>query len=93
MGLLEDQIGERLFDRAANGVALTRYGKILQRRARLMELEAKYALDEIKATKMGSGGSLKIGAGPAWLRVILPQAILELQMDWIGRNGVVLIGQ
>ena len=82
MGLLEEQIGERLFERAANGVALTRYGKILQRRARLIELEAKYALDEIKATKMGSGGSLKIGAGPAWLRVILPQAILELQREY-----------
>ena len=81
MRQLEEHIGEQLFERGAKGVVLTRCGKILQRRARLMELEAKYTLDEIKANKMGSGGVLNVGAGPAWLRVILPPAILELQYE------------
>ena len=81
MRQLEERIGAPLFERAAKGVVLTRYGEILARRARLMEREAEHTLAEIEATKMGSGGALHIGAGPVWLRVFLPSAIAALRQQ------------
>ena len=79
---LEERLGVQLFERAAKGVVLTRYGELLARRARLMELEAEHTIAEIEAIKTGSGGTLHIGAGPVWLRVFLPPAIVELQRHY-----------
>ena len=79
---LEERLGVTLFERAAKGVILTRYGELLARRARLMELEAEHTIAEIEAIKTGSGGTLHVGAGPVWLRVFLPQAILALQRHY-----------
>jgi len=93
MRQLEELIGVKLFKRTAKGVVLTGYGEILLRRARLVELESKYTLDEIRAIKLGSGGTLKIGAGPVWLRGFLPSAIVKLQAQHLNlqidlRTGV-----
>lgn len=79
---LEERLGVRLFERAAKGVVLTRYGELLARRARLMELDAEHTLAEIEAIKTGSGGTLHVGAGPVWLRVFLPPAVRELQRQY-----------
>ena len=79
---LEERLGVPLFERAAKGVVLTRYGELLARRARLMELEAEHTLAEIDAIKTGSGGTLHVGAGPVWLRVFLPPAIRELRRHY-----------
>ncbi len=76
---LEERLGVPLFERAPKGVVLTRYGKLLARRARVMEIDANRTLAEIEAIKTGSGGTLRIGAEPVWLRVFLPPAILSLQ--------------
>ena len=79
---LEERLGVTLFERAAKGVVLTRYGELLARRARLMELEAEHTIAEIEAIKTGSGGTLHVGAGPVWLRIFLPPAIRELQRHY-----------
>ena len=79
---LEERLGVRLFERAAKGVVLTRYGELLARRARLMELDAEHTIAEIEAIKTGSGGTLHVGAGPVWLRVFLPPAVRELQRHY-----------
>lgn len=79
---LEERLGVRLFERAAKGVVLTRYGELLARRARLMELDAEHTIAEIEAIKTGSGGTLHVGAGPVWLRVFLPPAVRELQRQY-----------
>ena len=76
---LEDELGVSLFKREARGVALTRYGEILERRARSIEREADLTASEIEALKSGKVGLLRVGAGPLWLRVYLPPAITTLQ--------------
>lgn len=76
---LEDRLGVPLFDRTANGVVLTRYGELLARRVGQMQLEADHTLAELEAIKSGSGGTLRIGAGPIWLRVFLPPVVHSMQ--------------
>ncbi len=72
---LEQELDVRLFDRRPNGVEPTRYAHVLARRGKLMELELRHGLAEIAAIKDGSGGSLRVGGGPAWMLSILPQAV------------------
>lgn len=72
---LEKLVGVKLFERLPTGVALTREGEILARRAKLMELEYRHALAEIRALEQGLSGKLRIGAGPVWMSSILPPVI------------------
>lgn len=81
---LEERLGVPLLERMPSGVALTRYGEILARRARLMLLDAEHTLSEIDALKTGSGGKLRIGAGPLWATVYLPPAVAALQHQHSG---------
>src|SRR5882757_5360905 len=72
---LEHILGVTLFDRLPTGVALTRQGEILARRAKLMDLEYRHALAEISALDQGLTGVLRIGAGPLWITSLLPPVI------------------
>jgi DNA-binding transcriptional LysR family regulator len=72
---LEKMIGVPLFERLPTGVALTKQGEVLARRAKQMELEYRHALAEIKALEQGVSGVLRIGAGPMWVAMILPGVI------------------
>lgn len=78
---LEEGLGVPLLDRLATGVVLTRYGEIVARRARLMQLDAEHTLSEVAALKTGSGGKLRVGAGPLWATVYLPAAVAALQQQ------------
>jgi DNA-binding transcriptional LysR family regulator len=69
---LEKTIGAKLFERLPTGVALTSQGEILARRAKLMELEYRHALAEIRTLEHGLAGTLRIGAGPVWYSNLLP---------------------
>lgn len=79
---LESIIGVSLFERLPNGVALTRQGKILARRVKLMDLEYKHALAEISALEHGLSGELRIGAGPVWITTILPPVIANFSAQY-----------
>jgi DNA-binding transcriptional LysR family regulator len=72
---LEEILGVELFERLPTGVVPTRFGEILARRARLMDLEYRHAVAEIQAIKGGAGGTIKIGAGPVWSVRVLPPII------------------
>src|SRR5215469_9982332 len=72
---LEKTIGVDLFERLPTGVVLTRHGEVLAQRAKLMDLEYKHALAEIKALEQGLSGTLQIGAGPVWITDILPTVV------------------
>lgn len=76
---LEEFVGVQLFERLPTGVVLTRFGEILARRARLMELEYRHALVEIQAIKGGNEGTLNIGAGPVWAARLLPPIIAKFR--------------
>ena len=71
---LEEELDVQLFDRRPGGVEPTRYGHVLARRAKLMDLELRHGLAEIRAIKDGTGGVLRIAGGPAWTFSILPRA-------------------
>jgi DNA-binding transcriptional LysR family regulator len=72
---LEKIVAVTLFDRLPTGVALTRQGEVLARRAKLMDLEYRHALSEIHAMEQGLAGVLHIGAGPVWITTILPPVV------------------
>ena len=63
---LEDELDVRLFERRPGGVEPTRYGHVLARRAKLMDLELRHGLAEISAIKDGTGGVLRVAGGTAW---------------------------
>lgn len=79
---LEKTIGVDLFERLPTGVVLTRHGEVLAQRAKLMDLEYKHALAEIKALEQGLTGTLQIGAGPVWITDILPAAVAQFSAQF-----------
>lgn len=72
---LEKLVGSTLFERLPTGVALTRQGEILARRVKLMDLEYRHALAEIRTLQQGLAGTLRIGAGPVWIHTLLPPVV------------------
>ena len=79
---LEKTIGVELFERLPTGVVLTRPGEVLAQRAKLMDLEYKHALAEIKALEQGLSGTLQIGAGPVWITDILPTVVAQFSLQF-----------
>lgn len=78
---LEQDLGVILFDRTSTGVALTRYGGILQHHAKIMENEYRHALARIDELQGGRTGAIRIGAGPIWLVAILPPIVARFQRE------------
>jgi DNA-binding transcriptional LysR family regulator len=79
---LEKTIGAPLFERLPTGVVLTKPGEVLARRAKLMELEYRHALSEISALEQGMTGVLRVGAGPMWMAMILPDIVAEFHRQF-----------
>jgi len=64
-----------VFERLPRGVALTPFGAALRRHAERVSLQVQDAVDEIAALRGAASGLVSIGAGPAWLRRHLPEAV------------------
>lgn len=75
MQRLEENFGKPLITRAPSGILLTEYGKILYRRARIMELEYQYTLEEFKALEGIHDSIIRIGSGYDWSLGKLPQIL------------------
>ncbi|MEH6725814.1 MAG: LysR family transcriptional regulator [Hyphomicrobiales bacterium] len=75
---LEHQLGVELFQRLPRGVKLTVYGEKLLDHARHVEVQMGEAIRDIRGIKSGHVGNVRIGAGPSWLRRLLPEAIAEV---------------
>lgn len=78
---LEMQLDFALFDRTMRPMALTPYGQLVLDYAQSLEQMTNALTENLAAMKAGSGGMLRIGAGPDWIHQILPVAISELQKD------------
>ncbi|PVB62423.1 LysR family transcriptional regulator [Labrenzia sp. 011] len=76
---LELEFGVKLFERIPTGVQPTRYGEVLARRVRLMDIEYRHAIAEIDAMRGGKEGQLRIGAGPIWITRYLPPVVADYQ--------------
>src|ERR1700678_131684 len=79
---LEKTIGVPLFERLPTGVVLTKQGEVLARRVKLMELEYRHALSEISALEQGMTGVLRVGGGPLWVSMILPDVITAFHQQF-----------
>lgn len=75
---LEAELGVELFARLPRGVELTRYGSSLLRHANAISNQVNDARAEIDFLHGDAHGSVVIGAGPAWLRRLLPEAIARV---------------
>lgn len=76
---LERSLGVALLERLPRGVVPTEFGAVLARHARLVGVQLKDALGEIEGMRSGRTGHVAIGAGPAWLRRLLPLAVTRVQ--------------
>jgi DNA-binding transcriptional LysR family regulator len=78
---LEKQLDVVLFDRTRRPMDLTPYGALVLEYAQALERTTESLTESLVAMKAGSGGILRIGAGPDWIHEILPIAITELQSE------------
>ncbi|MFI5015326.1 MAG: LysR substrate-binding domain-containing protein [Hyphomicrobiales bacterium] len=78
---LEQELGVPLFERLVRGVELTIYGRSLLRHAETVGVQLEDAAREISSLRGGTVGTVTIGAGPAWLRRILPLAVARIIAD------------
>lgn len=72
---LERQLGVELFRRLPRGVEPTEAGLRLAEHGRLADLQLRDALRAIRGMDAEPTGWITIGAGPAWLRRMLPEAV------------------
>ena len=79
---LEIEFGAPLFDRLPRGVALTPAGERLFRRARTIEMEYRYAVEEIAALVRGERDVLRVGAGPLYHMRYIPPAFEVLVREY-----------
>ncbi len=72
---LEDELGNRLFNRLGRRVELTPLGKRFERRARSILMEADNAIKEIRESGSDVKGSLRIGVTPTVAPFLLPPVL------------------
>ena len=72
---LEHDLEAKLFERLPRGVALTEAGQALRRHAERIGVQMQDAARELRSLAGAAGGAVAIGAGPSWLRRLLPEAV------------------
>ncbi len=72
---LEQSIGATLLERSRAGIALTAEGRVLLRRAQAMEGLLKDAEEELRLSRQGIAGPLRVGGTPGALVSLLPGAV------------------
>jgi DNA-binding transcriptional LysR family regulator len=75
---LEQEMGVVLLERLPRGVALTSPGHVLKRHAERIGVQLQDAFAEVAALDAVSHGTVTIGAGPSWLRRLLPEAVASV---------------
>ncbi len=90
--LLEERFGTELFTRLPRGVKLSEAGEMLHVRAREIEASWNAATVEIGAQSTGSGGMMRIGAGPVYSAVYFPNLLADLRRAFPKLGVSVLTG-
>jgi LysR family hydrogen peroxide-inducible transcriptional activator len=76
---LEHSVGVTLFERSRTGIILTPEGEVLLRRAEAMEAVLAGAQEELRLTRQGIGGPLRVGGTPGALVSLLPAGLRALE--------------
>lgn len=79
---LEDELKVKLFKRTAHGIELTDCGDILYHYALKIDNLCSQAIAQIEECSSGRVGEIRIGAGPAWCKYILPKVISTLHQQY-----------
>ncbi|AXB78755.1 LysR family transcriptional regulator [Novosphingobium sp. P6W] len=79
IALLERRLGAILFERRRGGIALTREGELLQRRAEALATLLSDATSEVELARHHIAGPLRIGGTPGALLTLLPGAIMRVE--------------
>ncbi|TYC68606.1 LysR family transcriptional regulator [Stappia sp. BW2] len=79
--VLEHQLGMPLLVRHAHGVTLTAVGERLVQHARAVRAQVVQAETELEQRRLGTTGTVRIGAGPSWVRRYLPEAVEYVLSD------------
>jgi DNA-binding transcriptional LysR family regulator len=74
---IEEELGLRLFDRAARGVAITHAGKMVVERARRVLFEAKRLARDVELLKSHEAGEVRMALGPYPTMVLMPDLLVE----------------
>lgn len=78
---LERQLGVELLERHPHGVTPTEIGERLARHARVVMAQAFDAAEEIESLRIGAAGHVRIGAGPSWVRRVLPDVLAGIARE------------
>ncbi len=78
IALLEKAVGAVLFARTHQGIVLTKEGEVLHRRAQALDQLLSDAAEELRLTRSGVAGPLRIGGTPGALVSLLPDAVERL---------------
>ena len=81
---LEQQFKGRLFERLPTGVRLTQLGNLVADQSRRVLAEIELAENEINLAVSGRVGSLRVTAGPMWMKTVLPAAIARFHKMYPG---------
>lgn len=76
---LEQSVGVALFERSRSGISLTPEGEVLLRRAEAMDGLLTGAVEELRLTRQGVAGPLRVGGTPGALVSLLPAAVRTLE--------------
>ncbi|WP_242123655.1 LysR family transcriptional regulator [Sphingobium sp. Sx8-8] len=76
---LEQSVGVALFERSRAGISLTAEGEVLLRRAEAMDALLNGAQEELRLTRQGVVGPLRVGGTPGALVSLLPAAVRTLE--------------
>lgn len=75
---LEADLGVTLFERLPRAMQLTSFGASYFRHAQLVFAQLKNARAELAYLNQNPTDEITIGAGPSWMRDLLPQAVSQL---------------
>lgn len=81
---LEDELGVKLFDRAARGVTATAAGAMVVERAKRVLFEARRLERDVELLKANEIGELSIGLGPYVAEILLPDLLVEFAHRYPG---------
>lgn len=79
---LEAELGILLFTRLPRGVCMTPAGLRLMQHARSIDVQIEDAKRDLEQLRTGVDGEIVIGAGPAWLRRRLPDAVARTAIHY-----------
>ena len=88
---LEQQLGERLFERGSRDVRPTEVGRLLQEYAQTANDAVHRFEDRLRELQTGSEGQVRIGTGPSTAGSLVAPAVLALRRQW-PRIGVSVTG-